>query len=201
MPRDKTSSLPYVPSPSPYPQLLPAAKIDEPTKRSTGSFRGRTTPRPPPSGGPPLSTPKTPSRNSPVGETRGIKNVGTPSDHDSLPFRPRTPVETLRYKLTSHSPIPSRPASPLHQNLRGDHHLADITTPDGKRILVRTLNPDLPPLVQYVPPGQIRNARTLQRSQDGYSSSRSRSSSPVKGGRARLEKTMADLNRKAKQRK
>ncbi|KDQ32521.1 hypothetical protein PLEOSDRAFT_1098521 [Pleurotus ostreatus PC15] len=200
MPRDKTSSLPYVPFLSPYPQLLPAAEIHKPAKRSAGSFRRHPTPGAPPAGGSPLSVSKIHGRNSPtVGGTRGTQSVEAPSD--SLPFRPRTPVETLRYKLTNRSPIPSRPASPLHQNLRGDHHPADITTPDGKRILVRTLNPDLPPLVQYVPPGQIRNARALHRAQDGYSSSRSRSSSPVKGGRARLEKTMAELNRKAKQHK
>ncbi|KAF9494229.1 hypothetical protein BDN71DRAFT_1449122 [Pleurotus eryngii] len=199
MPRDKTSPLSYVPSPSPYPQLLPAAEIHEPTKRCAGSFRGHPTPGATPSGGSPLSISKIHGRNSPT--IVGTKNVEAPSD--LLPLRPRTPgrVETLRYKLANRPAVPSRPASPLHQSLRGDHHPADITTPDGKRILVRTLNPDLPPLVQYVSPGQIRSARALQRAQDGHSSSRSRSSSPVKGGRARLEKTMADLNRKAKQHK
>ncbi|KAF9494223.1 hypothetical protein BDN71DRAFT_1449114 [Pleurotus eryngii] len=136
MPRDTTKSLPSRPPSSPYPApLLPSPVIRTPTKekptptkaKSSAQARSKTNASPS-RGAAAMFIPKSHGRSTAVEGVQGP------------PSRTRRTIQSMRLELANR-PYPA-PAPPV-DGLRGkDYALSDITSPDGKNVLNKTLHPE-----------------------------------------------------------
>ncbi|KAF7439722.1 hypothetical protein PC9H_000058 [Pleurotus ostreatus] len=135
MPRDTTKSLPSRPPPAPYPARRPLPETRTPTKeqatptkpKSSAQARSKTNASPS-RGAAALFIPKSHGRGAAV---EGVQ--GSPS-------RTRRTIQSMRLELANR-PFPA-PAPPV-EGLRGkDYTPSDITSPDGKKVLKKTLRPE-----------------------------------------------------------
>ncbi|KAF4607715.1 hypothetical protein EYR40_000050 [Pleurotus pulmonarius] len=137
MPRDATKPSSSRPSSSPYPApLLPSPEIrtpneetSTPTKRKA-SARGRPkTDASPSRSAAAMFIPKGPGRSPDAGE--GVQ---------ASPSRTRRTIQSMRLELANR-PFPA--PAPRVDGLRGkDYAPSDITSPDGKKVLKKTLRPE-----------------------------------------------------------
>lgn len=128
MPRDATKSSSSRPSPSPEIRTPTKEKLTPTKRKASAQGRPKTIASPSRSAAA-MFIPKSHGRTAPAVE--GVQ--GSPS-------RTRKTVQSIRHELANR-PYPA-PAPPV-DGLRGkDYSLSDITSPDGKNVLQKTLRPE-----------------------------------------------------------